>query len=210
MPFPGSLHQHLDPKNWSPECWSLPYVRARVADILYRKRNPQVPWLTPDANQLLQSILTEDQQWVEFGSGRSTCYLAKRVAHLTSVETSLVWAERVSESIQEAKLGKKVDLYLEGADGVDLPDSVDGVLVDGGDRMQHTLWATEHLRPGGWLILDNANRYVPNQSIGPGSIRDWTASPSPSWRTWWQTVSSWEQHWTTNGVTDTWLGKVPD
>ena len=209
MPPPGTWRRRLTPTNWSPECWSLPYFLARVTDHLYRKRNPFVPWLTPDAVERLELILGEDQQWVEFGSGRSTCYLAKRVAHLTSLETSLLWAERVAEWIQEEKLGKKIDLNLEGADHVDLPESVDGVLVDGGDRIQHIQWAMDHLRPGGWLILDNVNRYVPNQSIGPGSIRTWEESPSPEWKTWWESVQSWDQTWTTNGVADTWLGRMP-
>lgn len=197
------------PASWSPECWSISYLAARVEQKLYRIQHPHDPWLTPEANRLLEEMVKPDQQVVEFGSGKSTCYLAQRAAHVTSVETSLLWAERVAGWIRDQQLGKKVDLILAGADEVSLPEAVDGVLVDGGDRLQHTLWATDHLRPGGWLIVDNINRFIPNNSIGPGSIRDWEEALVPEWQSWWERVASWEQHWTTNGVTDTWLGQVP-
>lgn len=68
-------------KHWTPN-----YVRARIRQILYQKRNPHDPWLTPQAVSLLSQLLGKEDSVLEFGSGRSTTWFAQRCASVISVE----------------------------------------------------------------------------------------------------------------------------
>jgi hypothetical protein len=60
------------------------YVVDRLAEIRYQRKFPDAPWLTPAANAFLASFLTVADVGFELGSGRSTLWLARRMAHVTS------------------------------------------------------------------------------------------------------------------------------
>ncbi len=47
------------------------------------------------------------------------------------------------------------------------PQSLDYALVDGSYRDECVMRALEVLRPGGMLILDNANWYIPHPTVFP-------------------------------------------
>src|SRR5271157_1158335 len=84
--------------------WSPRYFWNRLNEKAYRRSHPQEPWLTPTADLMLETYLLKTDVGLEFGSGRSTLWFARHVAHLTSVEHNPVWFERISRQIKDAGL----------------------------------------------------------------------------------------------------------
>lgn len=197
------------------------YLDHRIHQLLFERRHPEAPWLTPSAVLLLDSWLRPTDTGLEWGSGRSTHWFASRVARLISVESDQTWHARVATSLSAAGLASKVDQRLvlcEGANELEteehayidvvreLPDqSLDFVLVDGRLRLGCLCAAREKVRPGGLLILDNANRFVPNQFGGHHStVSEPRDQPfSARWREVLESLASWRAVLTSNGLWDT-------
>jgi predicted O-methyltransferase YrrM len=191
------------------------YVWDRAAARSHELRNPKAPWITAQAIASLTSLLRPTDRGLEYGSGRSTIWLAQRTAHLSSIETSVAWYSNVAESINRHGLAGKVDLHLVNADEdnstdpgrdaylsfVDSTKPLDYVVVDAIYRGMCACKAAYALRPGGLLIVDNIERYladVPTRS--PERIR---TQVTPVWTEFRTRVASWRRLWTSNGVTDT-------
>jgi len=58
--------------------------------------------LTRMANDILNSYLRKTDTGLEFGSGRSTLWFARRVAKLTSVEHNETWVSNVQQMLRKA------------------------------------------------------------------------------------------------------------
>src|SRR2546421_12637639 len=84
--------------------WTPRYLFDRLRVELYERRNIDKPWLTPQAIDLLSTMLLPSDVALEWGSGRSTCWIARRVKHLTSVEADGNWAARVREMLAEQNI----------------------------------------------------------------------------------------------------------
>jgi predicted O-methyltransferase YrrM len=154
------------------------YLVPRLQQISFCRRRPDAPWLTEGAVLLLEAWLRPEDAGLEWGSGRSTLWFAQRVGRLLSVEADRHWYERVKAQLGERGC-KNVDYRhvpceLEEVDeptahpyadvARELPDqALDFVLVDGHIRVACVEAALIKLKPGGLLILDNANRFIPNQ-----------------------------------------------
>jgi len=65
------------------------------------KKNPELPWLTPDSIKALDRLLEPNFIALEYGSGRSTQFFSKRVKTLYSVEHDEAWYRQVKDQIQE-------------------------------------------------------------------------------------------------------------
>ncbi len=198
--------------------WTPRYVAGRLAVMLYERRCPDHPWLTRAANTLLSSCLRESDVGLEFGSGRGTLWLARHLAHLTSVEHDPAWYGKVSAWLRGS--GTRNVTYLlrerEDQDGYDgresryadvfrefAPESLDFVLVDGIYRGPCAHRALERLAPGGILVLDNAQWYLPCGSRTPGARQPAQGPPSADWAAFLSGVRGWRRIWTSNGVMDT-------
>lgn len=83
-------------------------------------------------------------------------------------------------------------------------ESLDFVLVDGLARSWCALAAIPKLRPGGLLVIDNANWYLPGPypSRSPNS-RNELGPAGPEWFEVSYALARWRCIWTSNGVTDT-------
>jgi hypothetical protein len=207
--------------------WTPTYIIHRLQDVVYRKQHPDAPWLTPKAINFLESVLNKDFQGLEYGSGRSTTWFAARVKHLVSVEHNPDWYAMVADKIQQLGLDN-VDYHLHPnpTDKLSLdelsktsyvmaseslqPDSFDFVLVDGVVRPPCALRAIPLLKNGGWLILDDANHYLPSTSIAPNSrsLRD--GPLNDLWRNVEQALTGWESTWFGNGIKETLVFRKPD
>ena len=135
--------------------WAHRYLYNRFKLFLDEIKHPDHPWLTQQANAILSSWLRKTDVGLEWGSGRSTIWFAKRVAHLTSVEHDPIWYEKVKKELANANItNTKVycyktplkdeeienNLYVKIADN--FPDnSLDFVLVDGIFRSECALRA---------------------------------------------------------------------
>lgn len=186
--------------------------------MIYQQAHPDHPWLTRTANKILSDLLQEDDVAVEFGSGRSTCWFAQRIGKITSVEHNRLWYEKVKRMIVDRELGnvdyrfapieKEEDQgsdseYVKIIDEMD-DQSIDFVLVDGAYRDFCTLRAMRALRPGGILVIDNVNWYLPSNSCSPNS-RSHAEGPRTTgvWPEVHQALSAWRCIWTSSGVSDT-------
>lgn len=193
---------------------TLRYIRDRAANWFYERRNPDLPWLTPTAVELLGDLLKKTDAGLEYGSGRSTAWFAAKTRHLTSVESSEEWFERVKCRLAQENLSN-VDYRYVPADraGTDRearaayvmvdaalkPASLDYALVDGLFRAECALRASELLKPGGVLIVDNANWFLPHPTRSPDAMR-WASS---AWDEFAAKVADWRMMWTSSGVSDT-------
>jgi predicted O-methyltransferase YrrM len=187
--------------------WTPRYIADRLRLFWTERRNPAWPWLTADAVRILDSLLQPTDVGMEFGSGRSTVWLARRCQHLVSVESDSAWFRRVSAMLEAEKI-KNVELhhrdeplYAEVPSRV-ADESLDFALVDGIARDTCVRGVIPKLKKGGLLVIDNINWYVPNNSRAPTSLRDGYATPV--WREAFEhDLAGWRRIWTTNGVTDT-------
>ena len=153
------------------------YLWGRLQHWRYENRHPDHPWLAPDAIAWLDQNLRPKMRGFEWGSGRSTLWFARRLAHLISIESDAAWFAQVQQKITAAGL-KQVDLRfvpLEHADAdtyanhydplpanpaaiLSLPDaSLDFVVVDGWYRPVCAQAALAKLKPGGLLLIDNTD-----------------------------------------------------
>jgi predicted O-methyltransferase YrrM len=192
------------------------YLLDRAAVAVDRRRTADTPWITQAAIGLLDSLLRPTDVGLEYGSGGSTIWLARRTKVLTTVEAFPQWHQAVQARIAEQGL-QNVDLelvtgedgrlgtpehreaYVYARPGLE-PESLDYVLVDGEYRDHAALRAVELLRAGGILVLDNANHYLPHPSRTPLHV----SSPrTDEWRSLLDRVHGWRLVWTTNGVWDT-------
>jgi hypothetical protein len=197
--------------------WTAKYVINRIGVFWYEFSEPDYPWLSRSANNILDSYLTKSDVGLEFGSGRSTVWFAKRIAHLTAVEHDESWGETVEKLLQK-KQCVNVTYHLlstgekdnEGAKSpyvsiIDTFDdgSLDFCLVDGSHREFCALKVLEKIRPGGLLVIDNVNWFLCSDSDSPDS-RSFANGPNgPIWKEVGDRLSDWRKIWTTSGVSDT-------
>ena len=80
------------------------------------------------------------------------------------------------------------------------PGSLDFVFVDGEYRDECAVRGLELLKPGGLLILDNAELYLPDDTRSPWSVE---RPISPLWEQVSAELAGWRRVSTTNGVWDT-------
>lgn len=67
--------------------------------------DPCYPWLNAGAVRFLAGRLTPEMTGFEWGGGRSTAFVAKRVARLVSVEHKAKWRRRVDALLSREGLG---------------------------------------------------------------------------------------------------------
>lgn len=95
-------HLYLRPKGFTPG-----YLRYRLIRPLLKL---YIAWLIPDAKKkpwtspasiaIFDALLTSDMIGLEYGSGRSTTYFARRLQFLHTVEHHAGWYEQVQQILQ--------------------------------------------------------------------------------------------------------------
>lgn len=199
-------------KHWRPS-----YLCNRLRSACYDWFNPGQPWLTKYANQILSSILKNTDKGLEFGSGRSTVWFAKRSAALVSIEHNPEWFASVKNDLVNQRISNVTQYlfnedeniipsgssrYVHILDGFE-PATFDFVLVDGIFRSSCAISSIRVLRPGGLLILDNCNWYLPSDSCSPNSRAMADGPVSEEWSRFLALTNDWRRIWTSDGVTDT-------
>lgn len=188
-----------------PAHWTPRYIVDRSLLELSQRRSPDRPWLTAAAVAFLEQWIRPGDRCIEWGAGRSSWWLAERAVDVWTTEHDAEWAAEV----RSRALGPgHVQVTLVAGD---TPEeyigahaeiaSVDLAIVDGLHRDRCALRAVDLLRPGGLLVIDNVERYLPSASRSPESLG--TGSPEASWQTFTDATAGWRRYWTTNGVTDT-------
>jgi len=194
--------------------WTSRYVLDRSLNIACNLIHPDWPWLTREAVRFLDLWLKPTDVVFEWGGGRSTLWIAQRVQWITSVEHDPGWFARIKSRAASQNLGN-INLkfcperqsstseseYVAAIHGVG--DNFDLVVVDGLFRERCALGAIPRLKPGGVLLVDNANWYLPSAGRCPASRSEKDGPASGEWARFAEQVSNWRLMWTTNGVTDT-------
>ncbi len=194
--------------------WTFRYAWCRVVAQVDAWLNPRAPWIPRSARKHLEQIVSRDMTGIEWGSGRSTVWLAGRVKHITSIEDVESWFELVRGEI-ETKALDNIDLVLAAGPGGDQGGgasrssyvsagtrearSLDFALVDGHSRSACVSRAIDLLGPGGVLVLDDSNRYLPTDAEVP--VR--CARAQGPWIEIEQCLASWSRHRFSDGVKET-------
>jgi hypothetical protein len=184
--MPGPLLRDPTSARYAPE-----WTRSLFSG--HNPLDDQVPWLPFKARRWLADHVGKETSVFEYGSGGSTLFLARRAGRVISVEHDATWYAHVSRALAGMSVGNcehmlrepepatgagavaagptsgrtefagfTFDRYVRSID--DHPDgSLDVVIVDGRARLACVERALPKIRPGGHLVLDNAERpeYAP-------------------------------------------------
>lgn len=121
-------------------------------------RGDPLPWFTYPAIEFLEQLDFSAKRIFEFGAGNSTLYWSRRSAEVVSVESDPAWHGHLA-----ARVGSNVRLILEPEPAAYVAAldreavSFDVIVVDGLERLACSQAAQTRLRPGGLVILDNAD-----------------------------------------------------
>jgi predicted O-methyltransferase YrrM len=194
--------------------WTLLYVYSKIKNYVWEKFNPENPWLTPDSIKLLNELIKPTDIGLEFGSGRSTNWLAKRMQQLTSVEDFKPWFDIVENQLKSNNRSNVNYLFKESANTVPIEsdyckvvetfknESLDFVLIDGSHRDELALLCCPKIKIGGMLVIDNINWFISHPTNSPLSVGT-NKIDSDKWKKFNNQLSDWRVIWTTNNITDT-------
>lgn len=150
---------------------------GRLQAEVYKRRHPEEPWISHHAVKFCQQALRSNMRGLEWGSGRSTAWYAKRLGSLCSVEHNQDWHRIVTVKLREQGAANvdyrfvplehserepalawypQAPRYVSVADDF-ADESLDFVVVDGHYRQACVRAALGKLRSGGLLLVDNSN-----------------------------------------------------
>lgn len=122
------------------------------------------PMISITATRLIEGLLTPQSRVIEFGSGYSTLWLARRCGWLLSREDHAGW-----HALVNARLARFPHVLYQlrdpGTFAVldEVPAaSIDFALVDGTDRDGCIRELLHRMKPGGVLYLDNSDKDMTN------------------------------------------------
>ncbi len=192
---------------------SFKYLISKLKQIYFQVSNPEDPWLTPLSIIILNQLIRKTDIGLEFGSGRSTIWLAKRCSNLSSVEHNQKWYEWTKSKLVDVK---NVDYYLGALDLQESDksdylsivkksenESLDFVLNDGKLRDLVSLHVLDKLKSGGILIIDNAERYLSNSFDLPESIGFNPDNITTNWKIFSMKTQDWRKLWFSDGISST-------
>jgi SAM-dependent methyltransferase len=149
----------------------------RLWHFAYEKVHPEEPFMAPAAVRFLDTALPRDGVGLEWGSGRSTRWFARRLGRLVAVEHDPTWFAAVSGQLEQAAL-RNVDYRLVALEHPsdeptrplydpmpryvsfvdEFPDDhFDFIAVDGHYRQACVVQGKQKLKPGGLLLVDDTN-----------------------------------------------------
>jgi hypothetical protein len=139
----------------------LPINIVYVAGTKMFGLRPELPWWPFVAIDAVKRCMTPEAKVIEFGSGMSTVWLARRAGYVVSIEDNLEWYKKVRNLLVHYNL-QNVDYRLRaGLSYYDLSEwsglTFDLAIVDGSHRWRCIEAVLPLLREKGSLYLDNAD-----------------------------------------------------
>ena len=115
------------------------------------------PWLTQEANKILERDLKSNFNVLEYGSGRSTVFFAKRCHKVYSIENNESWYRRVLELLEKNELKNAELSLLEGEDYYNKVKEFDDeffdiILIDGVYRAECVVNSLPKVKKNGTII----------------------------------------------------------
>jgi hypothetical protein len=208
--------------------WTPQYLRYRLQAADRATLRPDEPSLTPAAIRNLEQLLRPDADGIEWGSGNTTRFFARRTRHLVSYETDPSYYTQIAAALQREGI-TNVDYRLVPHDfegehdedamhrnplvrAVDLFDdaSLDYALIDSAPRGCLSLGILPKIKRGVIVVVDNANWFLPPPAHvrppAPGSVGAMLGTPGSSfpehrcWPAFARATSAWEARWSSNGI----------
>jgi hypothetical protein len=125
---------------------------------------PVQPWISYDAQRVIDAHLKPNMRVLEFGSGMSTAWYAKRAGLVVAIEDYLPWFEKVGAIFTSRGLfNVKYRFAQDEADylsmsAAELDGGFDLVVIDGSYRHRCVDVAIANIRPSGIIYLDNSDK----------------------------------------------------
>jgi hypothetical protein len=136
--------------------WIRSFTERKCVDA----NGEPVPWLTYSLNQILDQRLTKDVRIYEFGSGYSTLFFAKRVAHVYTIEYDRKWYDMLGDL-----LPSNTTMAFSEQDSPEYVDSILGIsgkmdliVIDGRRRNKCAANALKMIAENGVIIFDDTHR----------------------------------------------------
>jgi predicted O-methyltransferase YrrM len=143
----------------------LPKSILTTLSLKLADRRPELPWLGFRAIKYLDQIIDTTWKVLEFGSGMSTIWFARRCGFLVSIETDKAWYNAVTSMLNEKALLNVDYKFCDESEADVLQDYeesyFDLVLVDGPRRDRTMMTAILKVKQDGYIYLDNSD--VPYQ-----------------------------------------------
>jgi len=143
---------------------------------------PEVPWLGYRAIRCLGSLIQHDWKVLEFGSGMSSLWLARRCRLLVSKEHDEAWYKKMSARFAASGI-TNIEYYLSNQEQYSSllnheDHSFDLVLVDGIRRDDAAETAISKVKAGGFIYLDNSDVSWNEYRIAEEKLLSAAGSPS--------------------------------
>jgi precorrin-6B methylase 2 len=158
---PTRLHTERGEFIGAAELRHLPTVVYQFTTTKLTGRRPDLPWWPMPVIPIIADHLKSNSQVLEFGSGSSTVWLARRCGSVLAIEDHTEWHQKVKDRLLNLKLMNAEVRLAVGADYYDLSALSDRrfdlIIVDGSYRWKCIENALELLSPSGILYLDNSD-----------------------------------------------------
>lgn len=139
----------------------LPRSLLTTLSLKLANRRAELPLLSFRAIKRLDRLIAPDWKVLEFGSGMSTIWFARRCGALVSVETDRGWYDSVSKMLAERGLGNVDYRFRAPSEAHVLEEYEDShfdlALVDGVARDCAMMTAIAKVKPGGYIYMDNTD-----------------------------------------------------
>jgi hypothetical protein len=139
----------------------LPKAALSTALRVVLRRRPVLPWISYDAIRAIEEFLQPSHDVLEFGSGMSTLWFARRARRVVSIESSEQWFRKVGDLLErygctntERHLSDARSYAHQALSG----RKFDVVLIDGDRRAECADRLSDLVRPGALIYLDNSDK----------------------------------------------------
>jgi hypothetical protein len=121
------------------------------------KNGQPIPWCTYPFIEFMEPRLKKEFTVLEFGSGNSTLWYAKKVAKIKCVEHDKGWYEKVRKELSGNIEIVYKELQYNGEYSKEAKDEkYDVIIVDGRDRINCLFNSLKALKEGGVFVFDNS------------------------------------------------------
>lgn len=173
----------------------------KMYNRILKLNTDKAPWMSPAAIRIFKTIISKNMRGFEYGSGSSTIFFASLCNELVSIEHHEGWYGKVKQQLARKGLTNisyhivkantngteilnpglekqfsSINIMPEFASYFSFIDRYenayfDFVIVDGRARPECVWYAIPKLKPGGFMVLDNAERkrYRPIHQL----LKDW-------------------------------------
>ncbi|MBY0113448.1 MAG: class I SAM-dependent methyltransferase [Phycisphaerales bacterium] len=138
------------------------HAATRAAGKSIDSDGQPMPWITYPAFHYLDQLDLSSFRVLETGAGNSTLYWGSRCREVVTIEHDAKWQRFVSSSLPTncRVIVTEESRYAEAFASATSADGLfDLLVIDGRERFACTRAAASKLRPGGFVLLDNAEWY---------------------------------------------------